>query len=204
MRAWQSAAPSQAGRGSQGSFEWPRKNGWRQRFSCAKTTGTFQHIQGPDSPHQLGPRIIARPDAPSVQSDLPSVPCSTTKLHAQNAEGYRLLSQPVLEEQRTSLVVFKNSISLIHWRRVTRYQVIVFTHALRFGPISICGYCHCWTQSSRAKQFVHQLALLCCSCGLGFVNGGCSKVLPPPDTRGSPASVRIFINFAASFVRSFS
>ena len=30
-------------------------------------------------------------------------------------------------------VVFKNSI-----------QVILFTHALSFGPISICGYCHCW------------------------------------------------------------
>ena len=32
-------------------------------FHAPKTTGTFQHIQGPDSPHQLGPRIIARPDA---------------------------------------------------------------------------------------------------------------------------------------------
>ena len=89
----------------------------------------------------------------SVCAERPSV-CSLFNdeaPHLENAEGYRLLSQPVLEEQRTSLVVFKNSISLIHWRRVTRYQVIVFTHALRFGPISICGYCHCWTQCIEGK-----------------------------------------------------
>ena len=31
------------------------------------------------------------------------------------------------------------------WKRL-RYQVILFTDALSFGPISSGGYCHCWME----------------------------------------------------------